>query len=409
MKILIVEEALKTLHGHWFQYISDIVKGGQEAGHQIEVACHKEACPEILNAFPCRPILNATVFEKEAGRFGKFHALQRVFTHNRSLYRDLNNFFAAGNSYDLVIATTPRLDHLLAYRWLFRRHKKKGFRKLVLLFIELVGEYTLDGSQIRFSSGLLPLKGAMLCFRPLLKTGQFIFITESAGLAWRYEQFCGIKFPLVPHVVSLPPLEPFRPVSTRIAGDHLLFGSFGITRYDKGLDLFQAAIKLLKQERRCPGGRFVLQWISDYQMPDGSWAGKDPALLKDESVQYLPAFSVSEEYYRWLARTDIMVLPYRVNFYRDKLSRVSIDAALAGIPFIYPVGTWMESLAEKYGAGVPFEPENAASLADALSRAAARLPELKAKASARQALARTAFSARTFLQTIIALPGKSFS
>ena len=407
MKILIVEEALKNLHGHWFQYISDIVNGGRAAGYEIEVAVHKDACPEILQALPCRPILNATVFEKNAAPAGKLGGLKRVFVHNRSLYRDLDKFFSAGNFYDIVIATTPRLDHLLAYRRLFRRHKDRGFRKLALLFIELVGNYSPDFSQIKFSPATLPLKFALLSFRPLLKSGQFIFITESEGLAWQYEKFCGIKFPLVPHVVSLPPLEPFRTTRAEADSKQALFGSYGITRYDKGLDLLQAAIKLLKQQNGRQVPRFALQWIQDYQMPDGTWARKDPALMEDKAVDYLPAFSTSSQYYEWLARTDVMVLPYRVNFYHDKLSRVSIDAALAGIPFIYPKGTWMESLAKNHGAGVPFEPENVASLASALGEAVANLSELKAKASARQASARVAFSAKIFLDTIARLPGKS--
>jgi glycosyltransferase involved in cell wall biosynthesis len=241
----------------------------------------------------------------------------------------------------------------------------------------------------------------------LLKSGQFVFITESEGLAWQYEKFCGIQFPLVPHVVSLPPLEPFRTARVEADSKQALFGSYGITRYDKGLDLLQAAIKLLKQQNGWQAPRFALQWIQDYQMPDGTWARKDPALMEDKTVDYLSAFSTSSQYYEWLARTDVMVLPYRVNFYRDKLSRVSIDAALAGIPFIYPRGTWMESLAKNHGAGVPFEPENVASLASALGEAVANLSELKAKASARQASARAAFSAKIFLDTIAGLPGKS--
>src|SRR5471030_2620984 len=111
MKVLIVEEALKTQHGHWFQYIRDIVNGGREAGHEIEVAVHKDACPEILNELPCRPILKSTIFDPKT----KSKGLKRVVSHNLSLYRDLSAFFVAGNSYDVVIAPTVRLDHLLAY------------------------------------------------------------------------------------------------------------------------------------------------------------------------------------------------------------------------------------------------------------------------------------------------------
>ena len=97
MKVLIVEEALKDLQGHWFQYIHDMVDGGREAGHEIEVAVHKEACPEILKAFPCRPVLGASVFDKGARPAGKLGALKRVINHNRSLYRDLATLLEQNN------------------------------------------------------------------------------------------------------------------------------------------------------------------------------------------------------------------------------------------------------------------------------------------------------------------------
>jgi len=401
MKVLIVEEALKNLHGHWFQYINDIVNGGREAGYEIEVAVHRDACPEILKALPCRPILNATVFERERIPAGKLAGLIRVLTHNRSLYRDLSAFFAAGNTYDLVISTTTRLDHLPAYWWLYWRFKNRGFANLALIFIELVGEYTPDFSKLRFSTSTLLLKCALLACRPLLKRGQFFLVTESEGLARRYEAFCGIKFPLVPHVVSLPSLEPYRKAVDKDS-DKLLLGTFGITRYDKGVDIFQDAIKLYQQQGLNNAG-FVIQWINDYQLPDGSWARQDPVLLKDRNVQYLPRFSTPQEYYRWLACTDIMILPYRRDFYYDKLSRVAIDAALAGMPMVYPAGTWFESFVAQYAAGVAFQPESPESLAVAMQEIVARYAELKAQAEDRKQSVSEAFSAQVFFQNIMRL------
>ena len=150
--------------------------------------------------------------------------------------------------------------------------------------------------------------------------------------------------------------------------------------------------------------RFVVQWTGDYKLPDGSWIRKDASLENSPLVQYVPAFSVSDEYYKWIARTDIMVLPYRKDFYYDKLSRVAIDGALAGMPIVYPAGTWLESFVRNYAAGVAFEPENPESLAQAIQNVLANFVKLKARAEARKQSTCEAFSARTFFNLIAALP-----
>lgn len=400
MKVLIVEEALKALHGHWFQYISDIVYGGQQAGHEIEVAVHREACPEILQGMPCHPVLSSTVFDPK----NKSRGFKRVVSHNLSLYRDLSAFFATGHSYDVVIAPTVRLDHLLAYGWLASRAPNRGFTKLVLIMIESIGQYSPDYSNIHFPVKSLPLRWVLMMFRWLMKTRLVHLVAESAGHARQFEQFCGIKFPIVPHVTTLPPMEPFQEKDKKEPDNPLVLATFGFTRYDKGLDILQEAIKILLRRHKQLDMRFVLQWTGDYRLPNGSWVCKDPELEGSAFVQYIPSFSASEEYYKWIARTDIMVLPYRKKFYYDKLSRVAIDAALAGMPFLYPSGTWLESFANRHGAGVPFHAENPASLVEAVWEATTNFPQLKAKAMAEKQQASAAFSAKAFFDIIFALP-----
>ncbi|GEM_PF-1716682 len=407
MKVLIVEEALKTLNGHWFQYISDIVLGGREAGHQVEVAVHKGACQEITKAFPCHPILQRSVFEQQAVSAGKMTAFKRVFAHNRSLYRDLSSFLKAGNSYDVVIATTPRLEHVLAYWFLFWRFRDQGLRKLVLVFVEAVGRYSPDYSRIRFSASSLPLKCCFILFRLLIKTQRVFLVTESEGLARQFEEFCGISFPLVPHVTRLPDLEPYRAKAGRklaAGGNPLVLGTYGFTRFDKGLDILQEAIKILRHGDKDLGVRFVVQWTGDYRLPNGTLIRRDPLLENSTLVHYLDPFSTSEQYYECLAQTDIMILPYRKDFYFDKLSRVAIDAALAGMPFVYPAGTWLESFAKQHGVGVAFQPENPASLAKAINEAVERHLELKSCAEARRHSVSEAFSARAFFKIISDFP-----
>jgi glycosyltransferase involved in cell wall biosynthesis len=405
MKVLIVEEALKTLHGHWFQYISDIVNGGRAAGHEIEVAVHKDACREILSALPCRPILSRSVFDNNGGSGGSLGGLRRIWAHNRSLYRDLLQFLDRTDPYDLIVATTPRLDHLLAHELLHWRYRRVKQRR-VLIFVESVGEYSADYSRLQFSKKSIPLKLAFQFSRLLPNQKQFILATESEGLARQFEEFCGLPFALVPHVTHLPVLDAYRTNRKPPKEKELILGTYGFMRYDKGGDILHAAIKLLSNSNCQKSVRFAIQWTGDYRLPDGSWVRKEAVLEQSGVVQYIPPFVTSVEYFEHLAGTDIMVLPYRKNFYYDKLSRVAIDASLAGMPLIYPQGTWLAWFAENHAAGVAFEPDNPVSLAKAVEEAVARFPELKRQAEARKQSTTEAFSARRFFELIAALPGK---
>ncbi|XHR26760.1 MAG: hypothetical protein ACFUZC_12470 [Chthoniobacteraceae bacterium] len=403
MKILIVEEALRGLKGHWFQYVSDIVNGGLRMGHQIEVAVHKDACHEILVALPCRPILNETAFDGRTAPARGIKRIKRIIGHNRSLYHDLSSLLAAGNSYDVIIATTVRIDHLLAYLWLLWRFRGRGFGKLVLLFIESVGRYTSNYSQLHFSAKSYPLKVTLILCRLLMRRYPVFLVTESQGLARQYEQLCGINFPIVPHVTTLPPWNLFKTYKHNVSTNPdppLILSTFGFTRFDKGLDILQDAIRILGQRDARRKMRFILQWTGDYRLPSGARIHRDPQLLRDPFVQYIPAFSSSRQYYEQLANTDIIVMPYRRAFYFDKLSRVAIDAALAGVPFVYPAGTWLESFANIHGSGVAFQEEDPVSLADAISEVVATFAEIKSKAETRQQTVASAFSAKAFFDRI---------
>ena len=160
------------------------------------------------------------------------------------------------------------------------------------------------------------------------------------------------------------------------------------------------AIKIILQRPEKFEMKIVLQWTGDYQLPDGSWIRKDATLENSPLVQYISAFSASDEYYGWLVQTDIMVLPYRKDFYYDRLSRVAIDAALAGMPIVYPAGTWLEWFVENHAAGVSFQPEDSVSLARAIQEAIQKYLGLKAQAEARKQAVSEAFSARTFFNNV---------
>jgi glycosyltransferase involved in cell wall biosynthesis len=400
MKILIVEEALQNQHGHWFQYIGDICNGGRDAGHDIQVAVHRDACSEIRSTFNCHPILRENVFGNES-RGGGLVGFVRMLRRNVGLFQELRAHFNNGHHYDAVIATTPRIDHLYAYLLLNLLWSGKAYRQLVLIFVESVGVYSPDYSTLSFKKKSLPLRWGLQLAKLLPGANRISLATESEGLARQFRAFCGADFTLLPHVTQW--VETTSPRSPSVG--RLVLGTFGFTRYDKGLDVLQAAIRKLVGEGLPKGCHFVIQWTGDYALPDGTIVTLDQNLEDLDEIEYLTAFKQLEEYPEWLARTDIMVLPYRRNFYYDKLSRVAIDAAQAGQPIVFPKGTWLESFVAEYGAGVAFEPDDADSLAQALRTVVSDFVALREQATKRAVSARESFSAKRFFEIVENLPG----
>jgi glycosyltransferase involved in cell wall biosynthesis len=402
MKVLIVEEALKGLHGHWLQYVGDIYDGGREAGHEIEVAVHRDSCPEILERFHCHPILGESVFGAEANG-GGLKGLRRMARRNIGLFQELRAHFKRGHRYDAVLATTPRIDHLYAYLLLNQLWGGKAYKQLVLIFVESVGVYSKDFSTLRFGKKSLPLRWGMKLTEWLPEAKRIRLATESDGLARHFRVFCGLDFTLVPHVTRR--VESTSP--PQIDDGQLVLGTFGFTRYDKGADVLQAALRKLVAQGMPEGCRFVIQWTGDYRLPDGALVTRDLELERRTDVEYLGTFTRAEDFPDWLARTHVMILPYRRAFYFDKLSRVAIDAAEAGMPMVYPRGTWLESFVAEYGTGVAFEPDDADSLAQALRTVIRDFAGLRSLAQERALAAREDFSARRFFEIVADMPGIS--
>jgi glycosyltransferase involved in cell wall biosynthesis len=218
-------------------------------------------------------------------------------------------------------------------------------------------------------------------------------------MARQFKEFSGRDFVTVPHVTSIPPETVWRHTGKEGSPARVHFGTFGFTRYDKGLDVLQEAIRRLPEPSR-GSPEFVLQWTGDYSLPSGRRITPDLELVANGQVTFIPAFSDSDEYYKWLGSIDAIVLPYRKDFYRDRMSRVAVDAALAGLPVVYPKDTWLEDFHTTYGAGVPFLAEDPDSLAAAIASLAGNYHEHSMIAHKNITRTRRDFSGEAFFSII---------
>jgi hypothetical protein len=216
----------------------------------------------------------------------------------------------------------------------------------------------------------------------------------------------------------------------------LLVVAPGLARYEKGSDFMQTAIRLLLQkaetlkseklkegcsapkDRRSEigdrglressnlvpssattGGRtvkFLMQWPEDFDLPDGRRCVPDPDLLKDERVKFSKDLLTGEAYWDFLRQADVIVLPYRSESYRARVSRVAIEAAILGKPMVYSKDTWISEVVAMGGAGVAIAEETPQSLAEAIQMAIGDLDMLQSEAECGVARVRNFYSVSAF-------------
>jgi len=404
-RLLIVEEALHTTRGHWYQYIKDILAGCESRDIHVDVLAHREAEKPILEDLGARPVIRASTWDHIYRSPNPLKRYLGVLKHNRILAEDVGSYLAdyKGPPYDYYLAPTNLVHHVFAHRRLLRRFGKgRKFRKMVLIFPDAVGHYTDNFTRIRFPTNTLLLRLGLRSFAGPIQRGQAVFAAETELMAEHYRRFCGIEPIVLPHVVRIRD-EVILNKRAKLPGERPpVFATFGFTRYDKGTDIFQKAIKRFFADHPEASVRFVIQWTGDFEI-GGTPVQRDPELLDHPKVTYLDRFESSGQYEEQLARTDLIVLPYRRYFYYARLSRVAIDAAICGIPAIFPRQTWLERFFQRDGCGIGFEEENTDDLARAMSEALARLDRLREEALGSRLAVRSYYSPVHFVDALTEL------
>ena len=179
-------------------------------------------------------------------------------------------------------------------------------------------------------------------------------------------------------------------------GKEIAFGSYGFARFEKGSDILQKAVKIVLDDPAYGHCRFVLQWIEDFVDDKGALVRKDAELLQSPNVKFIgDFFDPAGGYVRQLAKTDVMVLPYR-DSYRYRLSRVVIEAIMAGMPVVVSPETTLAEQAREHGAVIVCKDLTPMALAEALKQAADQISGLKTEAQGKVILASQHFSVAHF-------------
>ena len=376
MRILVTEEALQTGVGHWPNYIGGLARGFRDAGDEVDVLVHREASAVVVEAVGGKPWFsrNCWLDARSQGAWGGI-------VHNLRFRAELKRWMRTRPPYDWICALTMRLQHLLAYALLSRAGGIASTTRFLLLFVQGFGRYVGPGDPTVFP-GSPSIRLARLCFRwlaPAVRSGRVVLAAETEGMREEIQRFTGLPVALFPHPVPPPPP---RGGMTPADDGIVTISCPGFARHEKGSDLLQAAIKRILASPEGGGYRFIVQWPEPFPMPDGTLLGIDPELARDPRIEWLNSSLDADAYEALLARSDLVILPYRRESYHHRVSRVAIEAASRGIPMIYTKGTWSGSIAEIAGAGVAIAEETMDAVVVAIVEARRGLGGLRTTAAA---------------------------
>ena len=393
-RLIVVEEVLKDPIGHWYEYVRSVAELNRAAGVEVTTVAHQAIEPGIaaeLNAIPAFPQ------SRWDGVYSYPQAWRRylaVLRHNWLVFRTMSRIIKAHGPVDCLFAPTVTVHHIWGWRLLLARHGSK-IGRMVLLFRFGEGYFPPGSSTPVFKRSSIALKLGMLSFREALAGKQAVFATDSTRLAAEYVALCGIA----PEAYPSPRVAPFPNLDRpqKRADEPLVLSSLGPARFEKGIDLLQAALKACFAKGFSRPVQFVIQWNQPILDADGEPYQPDPELLADPRVQFITEALDSAAYDAAVDATDFMLLPYQRASYYGRISGVAVEAATAGIPMLYTRDTWNADLVESCGAGVAMDDGDLAGLIAGLRHFVDHYADYHAQAMAQRAKAQAEHSSTAFM------------
>lgn len=403
MKWLIIEDALKDKRGHYFEYISTFKRGLDSCGDDVAIFTDRTADSWITEALGSSPMLPRCIWRRMNDGAPRWKKLLRYPAHGWQTFRAWASIFRRGQQPEVVFVPSVFTHHLcgiVPFLLLFGWRKPCTF---LLFFPSTPIQFDIDTQSPILKPDLTARLFPWLLrrLRRLVSSGKVILAVETRAMGDALARITGLPFTYLPHPVSATGnTEYARAKNPDQSGSPITFGSYGFARFEKGSDVLQEAVKIVLEDPAYAHCRFVLQWIEDFADGSGMLVGKDAELLKNPNVQFIDDFfDPAGGYVRQLAKTDVMVLPYR-DSYRYRLSRVVIEAMMAGIPVVVSPETTLAEQSRDHGAAIETKDLTPVALAEAIKRAADQIAGLKEEAQRKAVTASGHFSVSRFRQLL---------
>lgn len=436
MHWLIVEDALRDRKGHWFEYISTFDRELRALGDQVTVLADRSAESFLVEQLHVQRVLPESIWHRMGDGAGALRRILRIPLHAWETYRAVRPFLANPGNYDIVFVPTVLVHHLLAWVWLIKLHQLES--RILLFFPNLPIGLSADGSPLWSTSpNSRLLRWLLVRLRPELETGRVILGVETHRMREAMSTLTRLPVIYLPHPVAsgvsgdaldveetqsgervadvgsreareegriaearsrIPTVSAS--TAKRRSSTQITMACYGPARAEKGSDILIRAITIFLQRFPESRVRFVFQWMEDFFSEGGDWVRLDTSMLNDKRVEVIQRYFNDGEYADYLARTNVLLLPYRRSSYGLRVSRVVIEAMTAGIPVITTRETTLHEQSSQYGSCLSVEDGNVESLVQGIQEVELHYEELREAARSRQVAAQEHFSVGRFRNTL---------
>lgn len=354
-RILIVEESLRGHEGHWFEYIYNIVNFLNKKGNDVSVLAHKDIIEDFKTSLNVIPVFTKSYYLDQKKPKKPLEKYYGFLLHNISTIKHLWKHLSNEKKYDFIFCPTTTIHHVLAWWFIMKFHRKKPSR-LSLLFLTPPGEW--NGESVTYGRN-----GRLLAriLKKMRKIKGLDITVQTKRTQYQFEELGVDNIKLLPQPVNLDLTKT--PIQKS-----LNFGLYGYGRYEKGYDLLLNALKKIDLNL-FPRLKLIIQWTADFELANGDNCTLPQHLNDNPQVEIIKEPLMPGDYYKYLTRTDCMILPYRNSSYYARDSRIAIESAVIGIPVVFTNGGWLDDHISEYGTGFGFDDENSEDLAKAIIKA----------------------------------------
>jgi glycosyltransferase involved in cell wall biosynthesis len=293
---------------------------------------------------------------------------------------------------DIAIFLTVTQNQLMAItRWAESFSESEPFRIVTVLHHPVRWEFSSGRishpeSYYRYIWRMLP---------PAVKQRIFICTTTDA-LADQYASVIGTRPKPLPMMLDNVPLAA--PTPRAHAGERpIVVAYLGHARPEKGYHLLPDLIA------GCAAAPRLQFFVQAAHGQASRLQRVDAALKANPRVRLVEGELDAERYYRALAEADLILIPNHPARYRERLSGIYAEAALAGKPVVAPAGTWTGAQVARWGNGVLFGEYSARGIAAAVLQAVAQLDRLQEQALKAAQELRREHGAEAFVDQVLAL------
>jgi glycosyltransferase involved in cell wall biosynthesis len=202
--------------------------------------------------------------------------------------------------------------------------------------------------------------------------GRLVIGAVTEALCAELSELLGVPTALVP--MMMPP-GAYVPLERKALGEATV-AFVGGSRHEKGAHRLAAILDAVGRDDRVS---FAVQ-LANELLSHEEFAELCRAM---EAPNITAVHGAMEQslYRSFIAKADILLLPYERTPYRKRPSAIFVEAASTGRPVVVPSGTWMsEQIEGARAAGIIYEGDDPQAIAAAVLVAIDRLPQLAAKA-----------------------------